>query len=1295
MIDGFTRQRPIVRYHPHLIHQLCIALALVAVPHAASGSTIGGGAPSESATSSFINAYYRGSFAPLVNAVPPADVQTFGPTGLIQEFQGRINKSSIYALVKPDATAPVATLDTLQVFPDIYPVYAQAGVGNAGYPTGDASVCPDNAFGTCNYQLFTKNYAIFAYSSPIVLSVTIKEPYYSEWAAQGAVGGNLGVPTDSVRAVTSPSKVTGNQLSFLNGQIYSYSSSVSGVTTISTFSVFKATYAAFSAAGGLGVLGLPTSGEVVLTSGLHRQTFEYARVESSPANPPQVLFPIGEIDIVNSVSGLAMHLGDVVTLSAATFDTRGAQVSGRAISWTTTNGQAISIQSNGYTATVKAIASGVANVAVTSEGKTSPVLLVRVDSPCCGVGEGAPSAAVSKAFQDAVARNRLNVVLPNPTSVVRTAGGYTQSFSLTPGGTATISQSDKSTVAYALTGAPATFYIANGGFGGVLGYPASDASVGGTQLFESGAALAGVPIRVVPAAIRHKWSTVGYENGILGAPTADAANYVSAFGASGVGQSFSGGAIYSNGANSAFFSSGPILAQYVTLNGLTGPLGAPVGDISTNGSVTRQNFENGYIDYQAGAASAVPHLNARKPAVSALPGRVAPGGRVRLSVSGFALGTKVVVSQTGQPDFQVTVPAGGYSWDIVVPANAAPNTFSVVARDANGTDTANTSYSLVTLPQLAPSFTVISGDLQTGAPGSLLPLPVVAVLKDIAGNPIAGIPVFGSASPGASIQVGSVTDSNGLAYGTVRLSYNGVAIVSMTSGGKVASFSALSAASSIVGFPILSQQDSETTVGGGNSTLLQKGSLVTSLAGVLRYYQNHGALGAPNGLATPQLLNQYLTTNGGYVASETKDLIASPWSATAFAGLRGGVAVESPTLERLYDLIAIGAPVVIGLSVNVAGSPAGMTYVVAIGVAADGGVHIADSAFGRSSLSDYLYGFSSAGGKSYLGTVGSLLRVNPALQVPNGFVVGSTVRAAVAITGAGGSCDPALTMSDGAIPDTLPFGAIGGVRFVSCDGTQAAYQAVLAAPDQAAALDFTGTGTQNLNNATARIFGVSRVSGILTFTPQTSAIVSVVDSASFRPGLTAGGLATIFGSGLAAGASDVSTVTVAGIPAYVYASFPFQVNFQIPPGVPVGNAFISLSGTLGTATFGTTIVASAPGVFAIGRNKANQLQGAVVNQDGSVNGPNTPAMRGTYIAIYCTGLGAKALQDGYLVAQTSVKVVLDGNELVPLYAGVAPGLIGVDQVNVQVPTGMAPSSASTLLLRRAGVDSVAVVASIQ
>jgi uncharacterized protein (TIGR03437 family) len=91
-----------------------------------------------------------------------------------------------------------------------------------------------------------------------------------------------------------------------------------------------------------------------------------------------------------------------------------------------------------------------------------------------------------------------------------------------------------------------------------------------------------------------------------------------------------------------------------------------------------------------------------------------------------------------------------------------------------------------------------------------------------------------------------------------------------------------------------------------------------------------------------------------------------------------------------------------------------------------------------------------------------------------------------------------------------------------------------------------------------------------------------------------------------------------------------------------------------------TLVAVAPGIF----------PGGIVNQDNRVNTPETPAPSPSIVQIFATGL---------LPAQGDARVEVkfgdtyySGSDLP--YAGEAPGLPGVQQVNFRVPAGMQTSS---------------------
>jgi uncharacterized protein (TIGR03437 family) len=60
-----------------------------------------------------------------------------------------------------------------------------------------------------------------------------------------------------------------------------------------------------------------------------------------------------------------------------------------------------------------------------------------------------------------------------------------------------------------------------------------------------------------------------------------------------------------------------------------------------------------------------------------------------------------------------------------------------------------------------------------------------------------------------------------------------------------------------------------------------------------------------------------------------------------------------------------------------------------------------------------------------------------------------------------------------------------------------------------------------------------------------------------------------------------------------------------------------------------------------------------------------------------------------------VKAVLAGVELTPSFAGLAPGLSGVYQVTLPIPSGTPPGLDLPLLLRQGGVESNTVAFSVQ
>jgi uncharacterized protein (TIGR03437 family) len=89
-------------------------------------------------------------------------------------------------------------------------------------------------------------------------------------------------------------------------------------------------------------------------------------------------------------------------------------------------------------------------------------------------------------------------------------------------------------------------------------------------------------------------------------------------------------------------------------------------------------------------------------------------------------------------------------------------------------------------------------------------------------------------------------------------------------------------------------------------------------------------------------------------------------------------------------------------------------------------------------------------------------------------------------------------------------------------------------------------------------------------------------------------------------------------------------------------------------------VSSTPQVVQLAPAWPAVFSNGVLNQDFSLNSPAHPASVGDVLQIYATGIPANATVTGQVASQSN---------LVPLYAGPAPGIPGLQQVNLTVPAG--------------------------
>ena len=83
------------------------------------------------------------------------------------------------------------------------------------------------------------------------------------------------------------------------------------------------------------------------------------------------------------------------------------------------------------------------------------------------------------------------------------------------------------------------------------------------------------------------------------------------------------------------------------------------------------------------------------------------------------------------------------------------------------------------------------------------------------------------------------------------------------------------------------------------------------------------------------------------------------------------------------------------------------------------------------------------------------------------------------------------------------------------------------------------------------------------------------------------------------------------------------------------------------------------------------------------------------MVIFATGLGAVTQSGQLMRTNAPVTVLLNGSELATSFAGVAPGWIGLYQVNVTIPAGTPPGLALPLTLKVGGQQSNSVLVALQ
>jgi uncharacterized protein (TIGR03437 family) len=220
----------------------------------------------------------------------------------------------------------------------------------------------------------------------------------------------------------------------------------------------------------------------------------------------------------------------------------------------------------------------------------------------------------------------------------------------------------------------------------------------------------------------------------------------------------------------------------------------------------------------------------------------------------------------------------------------------------------------------------------------------------------------------------------------------------------------------------------------------------------------------------------------------------------------------------------------------------------------------------------------------------------------------------------------------------------------------------------------------------------------------------VVNLASYQSTVSPNGLLTIFGQNMAA--SDMASsmplpsmlggtcVTLDNTPLPLFMTSPQQINAQIPASVKTGSHTLvvrSIANKTASAAQSMTVSKYAPAIFA----DPSTNQAAIFHSDGSYVNQANPSTRDEHLMMFASGLGlpAGATVPPGAAAPSNPPVQLSGVEvffgdtrysqaaIIVNWAGLAPGLVGVYQINLTVPGNHLKGDALPVTVKVGGVSS--------
>jgi uncharacterized protein (TIGR03437 family) len=219
--------------------------------------------------------------------------------------------------------------------------------------------------------------------------------------------------------------------------------------------------------------------------------------------------------------------------------------------------------------------------------------------------------------------------------------------------------------------------------------------------------------------------------------------------------------------------------------------------------------------------------------------------------------------------------------------------------------------------------------------------------------------------------------------------------------------------------------------------------------------------------------------------------------------------------------------------------------------------------------------------------------------------------------------------------------------------------------------------------------------------PGASLVLATITTGQAAEACSPGGLASLLGAGLTGTPTERSNsqplptqlagiqVLVNGVPAPLLLASDSQINFQCPVLAQGATMQIQVESTKGVLTppLQAVMQAAVPVLFQMDASRRGLVTIAGTNEIALAQADgiqSRPALPGESLTIHASGLGE--VVDGVLAGtaaplsrpvptKNQIKLVLSDIEIDPEFAGLAPGTVGVYQVNAQVPSG-APAGVS-------------------